>query len=237
MALIDQTICSIFDCLLLVTSQTLEVSDVKMRLPLCFLGTSLPDVRSENLAAGGKDHVSARVMSLKLEATDWVNRAVHSLANDVHIVIEWLIDLVEDTLANLEAINDVVDSVNTIDYQSADIVGLTTGRRVECALVKDDQVALVTFHLVGEDFNDFSLEVHLLVIFEVDVASLWQVNRVVENLLWCLHDLLLPRCDLVVEITRCRNASNLGNSIDRDAPRGHGQNPVIDRQLVLFLLE
>ena len=208
-----------------------------MRLPLCFLGTSLPDVRSENLTAGGEDHVSARVMSLKLEATYWVNRAVHSLTNDVHIVIEWLIDLVEYTLANLEAINDVVDSVNTIDYQSTDIVGLTTGRRVECALVKDYQVAPVTFHLVGEYFNNFCLEVHLLVIFEVDVASLWQVNRVVENLLWCLHDLLLPRCDLVVEITRCRNASNLGNSIDRDAPRGHGQDPVIDRQLVLFLLK
>ena len=66
MSLVNQPVSSIFNLILLLPGQTLEVSDVQVRLLLCLLGSRLPDVRSKNLSAGSEDDMSAGVMGLKL---------------------------------------------------------------------------------------------------------------------------------------------------------------------------
>jgi len=71
--IVDHTVGSVLDLLLLSASQRLEVSNVDMSLPLRLLRTSLPDVGAEHLTARSEDDMGASVMSLKLEATDWVN--------------------------------------------------------------------------------------------------------------------------------------------------------------------
>ena len=63
------------------------------------------------------------------------------------------------------------------------------------------------------------------------------MDRIVKNLLWCLHHFLLPCGDLVVKVTRCGSARDLSDRVNGDTPGCHGKNPVIDRKLVLLLLE
>ena len=62
--IIDQSVGSILDLLLLLSSQTLIVCDIKMSLLLGLLCTSLPDVRSEDLAARSEDQMCSSMMSL-----------------------------------------------------------------------------------------------------------------------------------------------------------------------------
>ncbi len=96
---VNQAVCVVFDLLLLLASQTLEVSDVQVSLLFSFLGTSLPDVRSKHLAAGGEDDMSASVMCLKLVATHSIYGTLHVFAND--ILSDLLINFVEDALTDL----------------------------------------------------------------------------------------------------------------------------------------
>ena len=63
------------------------------------------------------------------------------------------------------------------------------------------------------------------------------MNCVVQYLLRSLHNFLLTGGDLVVEISRSLNARHFCNGVNGDSPRGHGKDPVIDRKLVLVLLE
>ena len=74
-------------------------------------------------------------------------------------------------------------------------------------------------------------------VVKVDASCLWQVKCAIQDLLGCLHDLLLTRSDLIVKVAWCRSASNLCDCVDGDAPGCHGEDPVIDAQLVLLLLE
>ena len=62
--IIDQSVGSILDLLLLLSSQTLVVCNVKMSLLLSLLCTSLPDMRSEDLAARSEDKMCSSMMSL-----------------------------------------------------------------------------------------------------------------------------------------------------------------------------
>ena len=134
-ALVDQTVGLVLNGLLLVTSQTLEVSNVQVSFSFRLLGTGLPHVGSEHLTARGEDEMCASVMGLQLEATLCVDSAVNVLADNVLIVSERLIDLVKDALANFEHIYNVVDSINTLDDKRSNIVCLATGRWVESRLV------------------------------------------------------------------------------------------------------
>jgi hypothetical protein len=62
--IIDQSVGSILNLLLLLSCQTLVVCNIKMSLLLGFLCTSLPDVRSEDLAARSEDQMCTSMMSL-----------------------------------------------------------------------------------------------------------------------------------------------------------------------------
>lgn len=74
-------------------------------------------------------------------------------------------------------------------------------------------------------------------VIEVDASRLRQVSRVVQDLLRSFHDLLLACSNLVVKISRGGHASNLGDGVNRDSPRCHGEDPVINIELVLPFLE
>ena len=143
----------------------------------------------------------------------------------------------KDALSDLDTVDDFEDDVDAFNRKSTNIVGLSTGRRIEAALVKDDQVSFVFFKLVREQLNNFTCEVHLISVVKVDASCLWQVQRAIQDLLRCLHDLLLTRSDLIVKVAWRRSASNLCDCVDGDSPGGHGKDPVIDAELVLLLLK
>jgi len=86
---------------------------------MCFLfslfGTSLPDVRSQDLTAGGKDNVCSSVMSLKLRTPCRVYGSIGCLANSLEVGWKLLVNLVEHTLSDLNAVDNIEDLVNTID--------------------------------------------------------------------------------------------------------------------------
>lgn len=142
------------------------------------------------------------VMSLKLGTSLSINGSVDGLTDGVEVFSKLLIDLVEHTFADLDAVGHLENFVDAFNSKITSVVLLTTRGGVETALVKDNQVSFVLFKLVSEDSNALALEVHLFVVVEVDVTGLRQVNGVVENLLGCLHDLLLASGDLVIEVAR-----------------------------------
>jgi hypothetical protein len=60
---------------------------------------------------------------------------------------------------------------------------------------------------------------------------------IVEDLLRSLSNTLLSSGDLVVEISRNRDASTFSNLISGNTPRLHSVNPVINRKFALLLLD
>lgn len=123
---IDETIRSILNLLLLIPRQTLEVCDIQMGLYLGLLGTCLPDVRSEHLPARGEDDVRSSVMCLQLHASLDVNGSACRLSDHVHTLRELLVELMKDTLANLDAVDHVVYYIDAIDSHRADVIGLAS---------------------------------------------------------------------------------------------------------------
>ena len=62
--IIDQPVSLILNLLLLLASETLIVCDIKMSFPFCLLSTSLPDVRSEDLATRSENEMCSCMMCL-----------------------------------------------------------------------------------------------------------------------------------------------------------------------------
>ena len=204
---------------------------------LGLFGTSLPDVRSQDLTAGSKDNVCSGVMSLKLRTSRRVYGSIGCLANRFEVGWKLLVNLVEHALSNLNAVNNIVDLVNTLDSHSSCVILLTTRSWVEATLIENHQVTFVFFELIGKDLNDLSSEVHLVGVVEVDTFGLWQMESAVKNLLRGLHDFFLASGNLVIQVARGGSAREFSNRVDGDTPGSHCNNPVIDRQFVLFLLE
>lgn len=93
-SIVNQSVGGILNLLFLLTSQALEVSDVKMSLLFGLLGTSLPDVRSKHLATRCEYQMSSSVMSLQLSASFSIDGAESGLADGVDIIWDLCIDLV-----------------------------------------------------------------------------------------------------------------------------------------------
>ena len=62
--IIYQSVCSVFDFLFLLASETLIVCNIKVSLLLGLLCTSLPNVGSEDLAARSKNEMCSGMMCL-----------------------------------------------------------------------------------------------------------------------------------------------------------------------------
>ena len=62
--IIDQSVGSILDFLLLLTSQTLIVCNIKMSFLFGLLCSSLPDMRSKDFAAGSENEMCSSMMCL-----------------------------------------------------------------------------------------------------------------------------------------------------------------------------
>ena len=77
-------------------------------------------------------------MCLQLSTSLSVNDSFDSLANCLEIGGQLLIDLVKDTFSYLEAINDLQNIVNSINFQGAYIVLLSTRCGIEATLIKND---------------------------------------------------------------------------------------------------
>ena len=172
---VNQTVGSVLDLLLLISCQTLEMSDVQMCFLLSLFGTSLPDVRSQDLTAGGKDNMCSSVMSLKLRTSCSVYGSICCLANRIEVGWKLLANLVEHALSDLNTVDNIEDLVNTLDSHSSCVILLTTRSRVEATLIENDQVTFVFFELIGKDLNDLSSEVHLVGVVEVDTFGLCQM--------------------------------------------------------------
>ena len=95
---------------------------------MCFLigllGTSLPDMRSKDVSAGGEDDMSSGMMGLELAASLSIDCTLDSLSNNFGAFGNLRLDLVEDAFAYLQAVNNLVEL--TLDGQSSSIVLLAT---------------------------------------------------------------------------------------------------------------
>ena len=237
MTIIDQPVSSILNVLLLLASQTLIVRDIKMSFPLGLLCTGLPDVRSKDLAARGENKMCSSMVSLQLETSFSINGSVNSSSNGLEVVGDLPVKFVKDTFTDLDAIDNVEDLIDAIDAKCSNVVGLASRCWIEATLIKDHQVSLVLFLDVCENSDALGGEVHRAIVIEVDTSCLGQVDRIVQNCLWFLHDLLLSCGDFVVEVAWCGCACDFGDRVDGDAPGSHGEDPIVHLQIVLPLLE
>ena len=80
---------------------------------------------------------------------------------------------------DLNAINNVENLIDAVDAKCTNVVSLSSGGRVEAALIEDHQVSFVLFLDVCENSDAFSSEVHRTIIVKVDTSCLGQVNRIV----------------------------------------------------------
>ena len=124
MTSVNQSVGVVLDFLFLLTGNTLVVSDVQMCFLIGLLGTSLPDMRSKDVSAGGEDDMSSGMMGLELAASLSIDCTLDSLSNNFGAFGNLRLDLVEDAFSNLQAVNNLVEL--TLDGQSSSIVLLTT---------------------------------------------------------------------------------------------------------------
>ena len=124
MTSVNQSVGVVLDFLFLLTGNTLVVSDVQMCFLIGLLGTSLPDMRSKDVSAGGEDDMSSGMMGLELAASLSINCTLDSLSNNFGAFGNLRLDLVEDAFSNLQAVNNLVEL--TLDGQSSSIVLLAT---------------------------------------------------------------------------------------------------------------
>lgn len=129
-ALADEAISLVLNGALLLPRQRLIVRNVQVSLLSGLLGTSLPDVGSQHLAATSEHNVGASVVSQELDTTFQVNFTLNSLSNQINIVRHFSIDLVQHTLANLDCVNDI-DFAEAFNCQHASVVLLATRSGVE----------------------------------------------------------------------------------------------------------
>ena len=77
-AVVDYSVCLIFNFSLLVFGDSLKVSDVEMRSFDCLFGSVLPDMWAKHFAARCEYNVSAGVVSSKLRPAERVYLDVYS---------------------------------------------------------------------------------------------------------------------------------------------------------------
>ena len=86
-----------------------------MGLLLGLFGTSLPDMWSKDPTARGEDKMSTSMMSLELCATFWIYLTVDSSADQLYVLRQLLINLVQDALADLDAVDDIVYNIDALN--------------------------------------------------------------------------------------------------------------------------
>jgi len=124
-AFANKTISLILDGTFLFTSQRFVVRNIQMSLLSSLLCTCLPNVRSKHLAATSKNNMSASMVSQELNTTLKVNLTLNSLAYQVELIGNFSVNLMEDTFANLDRIDNFHGS-KTFNRQHTSIVLLTT---------------------------------------------------------------------------------------------------------------
>ena len=166
-AVVDDSVGLILDGSLLILSDALVVRDVEMSTLNSLLGTVLPNMRAEDLTARGEDNMSASVMCTQLLSTLLVDAHVHCLALEGLPVGQLSVHDVQHYLSYLLGIHDLEGLLNSIYFDFSSIVLLTTRRGIDCALVKDHDVALAAVKNVGEHVHNFGIKVHQVVVLVV----------------------------------------------------------------------
>lgn len=198
-AISDKTVSLILDLELLPSRQRLVVSDVQVSLLGRLLSAGLPDVGTKNSAARREDNVSTRVVGQQLNAPFHVYFTLDLLADKVHVLGHLDADLVQNALSNLDDINNV-NVAKAFNVHLASIILLAARRGVESGLIQNDQVSELRLS-VGVNCDDLTRKLRQVAVSIVQVVSLGQVNRVVQNLLGGLAHTLLSSCNLVIKVT------------------------------------
>jgi len=217
-ASVDDSVGSVLNGVLFFLSQGLVVSDIEMSLLGGLLGTSLPDVRSEDVTARGIHDMGASVMSQKLMSAILVDFTMDRLSLDLFSNGKLTVDFVEDDLADLSHINHIERLFNSLNFDFTGVVHLSTGCRVESTLIQDEKVARLLLFDVLEDCDNLGIELEDVVVLVVDVISLGQVHSRVENRLLNFCDTLLSDRDLVVEVARGGSFGDFSDFVDGDTP-------------------
>ena len=200
-AVVDDSVGLILDGSLLILCDAPIVSDVEMCTLDGLLGTILPDVRSQHFSTRSEYDVSASVMRPQLLSALGVNANVHLPSFEGLPVGQLAVHYVQHHLAHLLGIHDLEGLLNTLNLDLSCIVLLTSGCRIDSALVENHDVSLAMIEDVSKNINNLSLKMDQVVILIVQIVSLRKVNCTIENGLRSLGDSLLSLSNFIVEVT------------------------------------
>lgn len=148
------------------------------------------------------------MMSLQLSPTIFVNKSSNLSSNNVRVFSfcwDLAIYLMQHDFSYFNNISDIKRLSEAFDRQHSRVMCLAAGVGVECTLVQDDQVTLLLLKHVLVDGDNLPFKVHFVTVLVVEVDCLRQMDRVVQDLLCCLGNALLPSCNLVIQVAGYRN--------------------------------
>ena len=220
---------------LLLLGQRLVVGDIQVSHLGSFLGSILPNVGTEHLAARSEDDMGSSVMGLELSSSLGIDHDMGLLALDV--ALDWLVKGVEHNLADLDGVDDLELLLGALKGDNTIVMLLTSRCWVNCRLVQDEEVWNVLLQHVVEDVENLGIELHHLVVLIEEIIGLLQVSGVVEDGLSSLGSSLLSHGDLVVKSLWDWSLDDLGDQIGWDTVRLHTNDPVVKGELTLALLD
>ena len=166
-----------------------------------FLGSVLPDVWPKNLPTRSKYNMSSSMMRHKLLSPILINLHINFLSHEhLDISFKWSVKDMENTLTNLDGIDDLVSAGASLDLELGVVMLLSSGGWVNCRSVKDDDVWLVLLENVVEDSNYGGVELHEFVLLVVEVIGLFQVRGVIEDDFGLLGSSLLSQSDFIIQV-------------------------------------
>lgn len=227
---------AVFDGAFLLVGDVLVVRDVDVGVVLGLLRAVLPAVRTEDVAAGGEDDVRGGVVRLELVAVRRVDAAGDGAAG-LHGLGQLAVEHVRDAGADLLAVEHRL--LRALDGQRAAVALLAAAGRLEAGAVEDHDVARLGLGLrqVVQGRHDSGVEGVEVGLRQLQHFGRLDLRGVLELRFDGLRHFLLHERDFVVEVVGDVEAGGRGDLVGGDALGLHAQDPVVDVELPLLLLE
>lgn len=108
-AVVDDSVCLIFDGSFFLLGQALIVSDIQVSDLGGLLGTVLPNVRPQDLSAGSEYDVSTSMVSLELLSSLWIDGHMDLLSLvELEVAFQWSVKSVKDAFTYFDGIYNFV---------------------------------------------------------------------------------------------------------------------------------
>jgi hypothetical protein len=162
--------------------------------------------------------VSTGVVCTKLSTTVSIDFHVNRLTFKLISWRKLSVENVQDNLSNLLCVNHLERFIDSFNLDNGSVMLLTTGSRIDCTAVNNENVPLSSVQNVSKNVNNLRIKVKQSVVSVVKIVSLRKVNCGVEDSLRCLSDTLLALSNLIVEVSWDGLFTELRDAISWDSP-------------------